>query len=294
MIFNIIKRRHIYYILLFTLFFLASCSEKGENNSRDVASSAESYPEYAEEAAAPTESYPEYVDEAAAPTSSYPEYAEESTASTERYLEITGSYPEYADETAASTESYPEYAENTNRIDEYSVVLGADEKIKIPGIPGELRVWIGSPSYKPDFPDHMIQDEATVPAVGESATVQPFALAFKIDPIETKCIKIHPSGSEVRFKLIPQKQGLFEVGANVYLFESLDCSGSPIPKTTATLKVLVEVNQKEIIVEKANELWNVLWEKFVEFWGALVVIFFGVILFLTKSKLKKWFGYEDD
>lgn len=190
-----------------------------------------------------------------------------------------------------SSGSSPEYYA---RIENYDVVLGADEIINVPGIPGELRVWIGNQHYEPNFPDQMIQDKDSIPALGGWATVQPFAPAFKIDPIETHCIKIHPSGSEVRFKLIPTKQGSFEVGANINLFDSPDCSGAPIPKTASTLKVLVKVNPKEIFIEKMNELWNVLWEKFVEFWAALVAIFFGVILFLFKGKLKKWFGYEND
>lgn len=241
---NNIKMQLSSYILLISLFALASCSD-GEKHAEEVAAPAESRLEYTKEAAAPAE-------------------------------------------------SYPEHAENTNRINEYSVVLGADEIIKTPGIPGELRVWIGNTSYKPDFPDHMIQDDTTVPAVGESATVQPFAPAFKIDPAETQCLRIHPSGSEVRFKLTPLKQGTHDVGANVYLFDSIDCSGAPIPKTASTLKVLVEVDQKEIFSEKVNELWSVLWEKFVEFWAALAAVIFGVILFLIRGKLKKVVGYKDN
>lgn len=272
MILNIIKRQHYIYIILISLFALASCSSD-ESQSKNVAIPDENYSEYVGEAAAPDETYPEYAGEAAAPDESYFEYAEEA---------------------AAPDESYPESTENTNRIDEYNVVLGADEKIQIPGIPGELRVWIGSTSNKPDFPDRMVKDEASIPAVGESATVQPFAPAFEIDPVETQCLKIHPSGSEVRFKLIPLEQGLFEVGANVYLYDSPDCSGAPIPKTVSSLKVIVEIDKKVIFSKKMNELWSILWEKFVEFWAALIAIIFGVILFIIKGKLKKWFGYEND
>ncbi len=180
-----------------------------------------------------------------------------------------------------------------NRLDEYTVVLGADKKIEIPGFPGELRVWIGNQEFKPDFPDRMTQDKTTMPAEGESAKVEPFAPAFEIEPKETQCIRIHPTGSEVRFKLIPHKQGTFEVGANVYLFNSLDCSGSPIPKTAATLKVTVEVNKKEYFAEKAKELWNILWKQFLEFWAALLALIFGLILYLVRGKIKKRFGYDD-
>lgn len=282
MMFSVDNRRHISYVLfisLFTLFSLASCSGSGESDSKGVSEPAAAYPEYAEETASPAESYPEYAEEVASP-------ADRQSKSKKH----TTSYPKFAKRTKA----HPKPEKDTNRINEYRVVLGADKTIKIPGLPGELRVWIGGPIYKPDFPDRMIQDEAAVPAVGESATVQPFAPAFKIHPIETQCMKIHPSGSEVRFKLIPQKQGRFEVGANVFLFDSLDCSGAPIPKIASTLKVLVEVDPKNIFLEKTNELWNVFWGKFVEFWAAFVTILFGVLLFLIRGKLKKWFGYEDN
>jgi|GEM_PF-1962519 len=318
MIFNIINNRPASYLVLISLlslFFLASCSGGGENESADTAASTERYPEQVEEAADSIESHPEQAKEAPISIERSPEYTEEAAASVERrseYIEqptaVIERHPEYArlsassavrisertQQATASADSSPMMAEDTNSIDEYNVVLGVDETIKIPGIPGELRVWIGSPDYRPDFPERMAQDETSVPAVGESATVQPFAPAFKIEPAETQCIRIHPSGSEVRFKLIPEKQGSFEVGANVYLFDSLDCSGSPIPKTAATLKVLVEVDRKEAFLEKVRELWDVLWEKFVEFWAALLAILFGLILFLIRGRLKRWFGYGDN
>lgn len=299
MIFNIIKSQRISYILIISLFALASCSGGGKH-AEEATALAESYPEYAEEAAAPTEIYSEYAEEAAAPAERYLVYARVAAYRAEIYSE-------YAEESAAH-DSNSEYAEEaailipdltfltaiTRRIDEYSVILGADKKIKIPGMPGELRVWIGSPSYTPYFPERMIKDKTTVPAVGESAKVQPFAPAFKIDPPETQCLRIHPSGSEVRFKLIPNKKGTFEVGADVYLYNSTDCSGAPIPKTASTLKVLVEVDQKEILIRKVNELLSVSWEKFMEFWAALVAIVLGLILFLIRGKLKKWLGYGNE
>lgn len=308
MIFSIINKQSFLYaslIFLLSLIFLSACSNDKEAELNEMTAATESSPAHVEEEVAASESSPMYDAPAPAPApepASPPMYDEE-VAATKRspaYAEDLGateSPPMYVEEDAAMSEENGGVYENqqgSNRFDEYKVVLGADETIQIPGIPGELRVWIGSPDHKPVFPERMVEDETTVPALGESATVEPFAPAFKIDPVETQCIKIHPSGSEVRFKLVPEKQGTFEVGANVYLFDSSDCSGSPIPKTAATLKVLVEVDQKEVFFEKVKELWNVLWDKFVEFWAALVAIFFGLILFLIRKKLKKHFGYEDD
>ncbi len=302
MIVNITNRHpapHLVLIALCSLFFLASCSAGEENESADVAATSERQSEQIEETTTAIETRPELIEEIVV-SRPEPELRLESAAALDRQpanARLSGSSAVMSsgrtEQATASADSSPGMADDTNNIDEYNVVLGVDQTIKIPGIPGELRVWIGSPGYQPDFPERMTQDEATVPAVGESAKVQPFAPAFTIEPAETQCIRIHPSGSEVRFKLIPQKQGSFEVGANVYLFDSLDCSGSPIPKTAATLKVLVEVDSKQAFLEKLNELWHIAWDKFVEFWAALLAIFFGLILFLIRGKLKRWFGYSD-
>lgn len=183
-------------------------------------------------------------------------------------------------------------SQRPNTLNEYTVILGADKEIKIPGLPGELKVWIGSADFAADFPEEFWdQDKTTVPAVGESARVEPFSMAFRIEPAQSQCIKIHPSGSEVRFKLTPQKSGVFDISANVYLFDSSDCSGSPVPKTVPTLKVTVKVNENEILAGHAMELWVVFWEKLLEFWAAFVALVFAVLLFLSKNKFKKWFGF---
>jgi len=292
-----------FLLLIFSLIIgsLISCSEQGEVSSQTSAGPAESRPEYAKDTAS-AEDHPDHA-KVAAPVENYPEYAED-TAPVENYREYekdavpAESFPEYA-EAAAPVENYPEYAEAaapaeiiSNKLDEYKVVLGADKKIQIPGFPGELRVWIGSSSLTPNFPERMAQDETKIAAVGESARVEPFAPAFKIDPEKTQCIKIHPSGSEVRFTLTPKKSGVFDVGANVYLFDSPDCTGSPIPKTAATLKVTVEVDEKGIFLEKAEDLWNIFWEQLLKFWKAFIALIFALILFLIRGKLKQWFGFE--
>ena len=167
-------------------------------------------------------------------------------------------------------------------LDEYKIILAVDKELEIPGRPGLLKVWIGSPDYQATFPSTMTQDKTTVPAVGETAEVEPVAPDFDINPEETQCIEIHPSGSEVQFVLTPKKEksGKFDVSANVRLYHSLDCSGSPIPKTSARLTVSIKVNYKELFIEKLMELGSVTWDKFLEFWGALVALVFALILYL--------------
>jgi hypothetical protein len=303
MIVNISTRRpapHLVFIALCSLFLLTSCSDGEENETAEFASEAEPHSEQAKDAVKIIESRPDLIEEIVV-SRPEPELKLESAAEIERQPDnarlsasMAARSSSGSQQATASVERSPVIADNTNKIDDYRVVLGVDQTIKIPGLPGELRVWIGSPDYEPDFPERMTRDEATVPALGESATVEPFAPAFDIAPSHTQCIKIHPSGSEVRFKLTPHEQGTFEVGANVYLYDSADCSGAPIPKTAATLKVQVEVDNREIFIEKMRELWHVLWEKFIEFWGALLAIFFGLLLFLIRGKLKRWFGYGDN
>jgi len=176
--------------------------------------------------------------------------------------------------------------------EEYRVIMGADSLIKLPGLPGELRVWIGDSSYSSNMSARMERDTANIPAVGEWATVKPFAPGFQIEPPETQCITIHPSGSEVVFELIPERSGIFEVGVTVNLYNSSTCSGSPIPKTAANLLVTVEVDRAEKIKAGLLEFWNMFWVKLLEFWGGLLALFFGLILFLIRGRLKRWFGFE--
>jgi|GEM_PF-1433874 len=180
------------------------------------------------------------------------------------------------------------------KFDEYKVALGANALLKIPGIPGELRVWIGIKDYEPDFPEDMRQTSKTLPAVGGTAKVTPFAPAFEVEPNESICMKIHPSGSEIRFKLIPTKIGIFNVGADVYFFDSDDCSGAPIPKAATTLQVEVKVDTVGVIAKRTKELWEVFWKKIVNFWAAVLAFLFGVVLFLIRGQLKKWLGSKKD
>ena len=140
----------------------------------------------------------------------------------------------------------------------------------------------------------MSSDSTSLPPVGETAKVEAFAPEFAISPKEAQCIKIHPQGSELRFQITPEKPGTYKVGANVNLFESTDCSGPPIPRTTATLDVVVNVDVRGVAEEKGLKLLNVFWSKLLEFWETLLVSIFGIILFFMKDKLKKIFGSDKE
>jgi len=172
--------------------------------------------------------------------------------------------------------------------------LGADSVIKMPGPPGQLRVWIGTHEYNPYFSEDMKQKNATIHAVGTTAKVTPLAPAFKVEPKESVCIQIHPTGSVVGFTLTPIEEGTFNVGADVHLYNSNNCSGIPVPKGTATLQVQVVVDHVKVRKEHAKKFWEVFWEKLLKFWGELLVLCFAVILFLIRKRLKKWIGFGKD
>ena len=183
---------------------------------------------------------------------------------------------------------------DVNKFDEYSVVLKADKKIIMPGLPGTLTVWIGDEDFKPSLSDDKVHDEAIIAAVGDWAVIEPFSTAFVFKPVKSECIKIHTTGSEEQFQLTPKDKGVFEVGVKVNLYDSEDCSSSPVPKSSSILEVTVEVDNKEIVFEKLTELWDIFWEKLLEFWGAFLVVTFGLLMFLYKNKLKKLFKFDSD
>jgi len=174
--------------------------------------------------------------------------------------------------------------------DLYAVKVGADPVLRIPGPPGELRVWIGYSAYEPEYKD-LKSAVDTLPAEGKTAMVTPFAPGLKVEPNKSICMKTNPKGSEVMFTLTPIESGSFKVGAEVALFDTADCSGAPIPKATTTLRVEVSADRAKLTTKYVDELWQVFWEKLLEFWGVVVALIFAGLLFLLRKKLKQWFGF---
>jgi len=188
--------------------------------------------------------------------------------------------------------------------EQYRVVLDADKQINIPGEPGELKVWIGDSAYEqPEAHEDMVRAKTVIRNTKAKrwAKISPYGEAFTITPVEPiACFEIDPSGSEMRFNLVPKKSksGEYKVGATVYLYGRDDCSDTPIPKFSADLRVSVHVNKKEvakaIAYARGEELWEVFWKGLMDFWGALVAAVFGTILFMVRKKLKNWFGYTKE
>ncbi len=179
-----------------------------------------------------------------------------------------------------------------NPLNEYKVELGVDGIIKKPGPPGELKVWIGDSKLSANFSADMATTQKTLPAMGNSAKVTPYAPDFDITPKESICFKVDPSGSETHFSITPKSTGTFKVGADVLLFTSDVCSGTPVPKSATTLKVDVVVNKEGVAKNYLLQLWEILWDGILNFWTWLVATIFGLFIFLIRKRLKKWFGFD--
>lgn len=177
--------------------------------------------------------------------------------------------------------------------EDYKVVLETDENLKM-NEAGELKVWIGGIDIvKPTLPDK-VQDETLIPAsIGQYAKITPYAPDFTVTPLEITCLRIHPSGSDVRFTLIPKKAGTLKVSANIELFSTADCTGPAVPKTAATLSVVVKVDNKFVLMSKLQELGTVVWDNFLSFWSALIALLFGALFFIIRRRIKKKTGYDD-
>jgi hypothetical protein len=68
---------------------------------------------------------------------------------------------------------------------------------------------------------------------------------------------------------------------------------APVPQAVTTREVRVEVDRARQVEEHAGPLWVVFWNKLLEFWGALLVLVFGVILLPIRKRPKQWFGDGD-
>lgn len=176
-------------------------------------------------------------------------------------------------------------------LEQYSVVVSADEEIRLPGPPGELKVWIGNPAFKPAADQGMRAGETLIAALSTTAKVTPFAPGMQVEPAESSCLQIDPSGSAVRFKLIPPGKGSYKVGADVALYKSNDCSGLAIPKTAASIQINVTVNNAAIIDQHKDELVDATWDSFLGLWGKILALVSAAVLFLLRKQLSKWFGF---
>lgn len=178
-------------------------------------------------------------------------------------------------------------------LDNYKIILATNEKI-FKNQTCELKIWIGAEKMEVSFSEGMITDQTSIPAsIGQYAKITPYAPDFEISPAQMTCVKIDPSGSEVRFTLTPKSSGKFKVSANIELFNNPDCTGPAIPKTAKTLSVTVTTDRIHEIREALKEMGEVVWDKFMSFWGIVITLFFAAALFVVRRFIKEKTGYDD-
>jgi len=181
---------------------------------------------------------------------------------------------------------------NAEKAKDYQAVLRASSPLRLNGSPGILTVCIGiPPNCELDRPEKTVQGSCMIPAVGVTAKIVPVAPAFdvkRIEPAESQCIKIDSTGSTVSFSLTPKSEGNHSVGADIYLYDSGDCSSTPIPKTARSIEV-------EVLVKGPpwTEIVKAMWKMLADLWTGILGIFSAAILFLIRKKLKKWFDFGE-
>lgn len=174
-------------------------------------------------------------------------------------------------------------------VESYSVELAADSRIEMPGLPGELHVWIGGEEYESNFPMGLATDSGIILTNGEneSAIIKPYSAGMNFEPDESECVRLDPTGITTTFEMIPIQDGSVRVGATVQLFADDTCSGTPTPKSSTTLVVTVEVDRVGIVQARLAELFGIAWTEFASFWKWLCGFLFFTAAFLIRTKMKK-------
>lgn len=189
----------------------------------------------------------------------------------------------------------PAAEEPASPLNDYTAILDVTEQMELHQ-KGDLRVWIGIENYEnynmPEVEVGMTRKKTTFPGdEGNYARITPYAPDFRIEPEESQIMRITPSGSSLLFTIIPEKKGEFKISAKIELFDNPDFEGVPIPKTTNIVSVVVTVDPKVNLMARLGQLGTVLWDNFLKFWGAVVALIFGALLFVTRKFVKKKTGF---
>ena len=175
--------------------------------------------------------------------------------------------------------------------DDYTAVLDVTETMELHQ-KGDLRVWIGIENYMPEEDTTMARKTISFPGdEGNFARITPYAPDFRIEGEESQIMRISPKGSSLLFTIIPEKKGIFKISAKIELFDNPYLEGVPIPKTTNIVSVVVTVDPKVNLMARLGQLGTVLWDNFLKFWGAVVALIFGALLFVTRKFVKKKTGF---
>lgn len=177
----------------------------------------------------------------------------------------------------------------------YIARVSATDRIELPGAKGMLTVWIGLAQNLPDDDSGTASSTQSLGMRGQTATVTPFAPDFDVDPARTVCERVVPSGSVVRFALSPKQAGDLTVGANVQLFDSADCSGVPVPKSTSLIRIQVRVCRMCYVQSGLASMGQAAWSAFSHFWTWLLgVIFLTLGVLVNRWRRRKFHITKDD
>jgi hypothetical protein len=176
------------------------------------------------------------------------------------------------------------------KFEDIKAELGAVPTIKVPGQPGDLRVWIGDAKHSANFPSEFKSASEIIPTSIKPNTilVRPNANAFEVDP-PFKCQNFDPSGTTVSFALKPkfERNETYLVGASIEIFADDNCQGRSNPKSANDIHVKVAV---EIM---PDDTWKLIRENIGKVLAGSLSIISGLILFSLRKFLKKMFGFED-
>ena len=137
----------------------------------------------------------------------------------------------------------------------------------------------------------IVRDTTTVYAESDSyAIVTPIAPDFEVNPAVSPRIPLQATGSSFAFTLTPLKKGKSFVSATVVIY---DREGNEIPQSTQRLSVRVSSNFWGRQEKHADDMEEVFWKQFLNFFTALVVLVLGALLFVIRRYIKKKTGYDE-
>jgi len=188
------------------------------------------------------------------------------------------------------TSQYPGSSINAEK---YQVDLNATEKVNL-NEKGKFIVGIGLVGqYHPNEHSNMVHDSDTIESsTATYARITPDTANFQFEP-KSKIVPIVPTGSEVVFVMTPMKEGTYDVGATIELFDNEECTGIGIPKASGEVSVMVTVDRAGNIKSHLREMDSEFWKQLKKFWAALLILVFGALLFVIRKYVKKKTGYSE-
>lgn len=196
-------------------------------------------------------------------------------------------------------------ADTADTLRNYSVLAATVPLITDAGPLHKLTVWIGSqeksakkqktfaagltvaetPFNSPTSNSARITPKSTIPGV-------------KFDP-EKICSNIDLQGdgsSKDFYWQLPSTtpNTTFEVGAEVGLYGSTDCSGTATDNDPKSVAIRVALVQESGLTRFFKQILSATEKGFLDFWGKFVAIFFALLLFLVRKKLFAWCGFKQD